>query len=68
MNAFFNTLHGRSPQQRREFRQRVLAVSLTDLQRVSAAYLRPEHAHIAVLSDAKTLDNVPNLDLVREVL
>lgn len=68
LTAFFNGLHGRSPQRRREFRQRILAVTLADLQRVCTTYLRPENAHIAVLSDAKTLDKVPELDLMRETL
>ncbi len=55
MSSFFNSLHGRTPEQRREFRHRVLQVKIEDLRRVAVAYLHPENAHIAVLSNAKTL-------------
>ncbi|MCP4698344.1 MAG: peptidase M16 [Gammaproteobacteria bacterium] len=55
-NTFFGCLHGRTPEERRRFRSRVLRVSLNDLQRVSAAYLTPERAGVAVLSDTKTLE------------
>jgi Zn-dependent M16 (insulinase) family peptidase len=56
ISAFFGTLFGRSPQQRRAYRQRILAVTLDDLKRVAAAYLQPESAHCAVLSNARTLN------------
>ncbi len=55
ISAFFGTLFGRTPEQRRAYRQRVLAVTLDDLKRVAAAYLQPERACCAVLSDARTL-------------
>jgi hypothetical protein len=47
---FHNGLFGRSPEQRRQFRQRVLAVTLDDLKRVGRQYLKPEQASIAVIS------------------
>ncbi|MDZ7622534.1 MAG: insulinase family protein [Candidatus Competibacteraceae bacterium] len=55
IGAFFGILFGRTPDQRRAYRQRVLGVTLADLQRVAAAYLQPEQARCAVLSDARTL-------------
>ncbi len=55
ISAFFGTLFGRTPEQRRAYRQRVLNVTLDDLKRVAATWLQPERAHCAVLSDARTL-------------
>jgi Zn-dependent M16 (insulinase) family peptidase len=68
IGAFFNSLHGRTPEQRREFRHRVLQVKIEDLQRVATTYLQPEKANIAVLSNAKTLAYLPELALERRVL
>lgn len=69
MTSFFGSLHGRTPTRRKLFRQRILQVSLEDLQRVGSIYFSPEKAHIAVLSDAKTLDNLATeLGLERQVL
>lgn len=55
ISAFFGTLFGRTPEQRRAYRQRVLNVTLDDLERVAATWLQPERARCAVLSDARTL-------------
>ncbi len=55
ISAFFGTLFDRTPEQRRAYRQRVLAVTLDDLRRVAAHYLQPEQARCAVLSNARTL-------------
>jgi Zn-dependent M16 (insulinase) family peptidase len=49
-DAFYNSLYGRTPEQRQHFRKQVLEVSLQDLQRVGETYLRPEQASIAVIS------------------
>ena len=51
-DAFYNELYGRTPEQRRQFRQRVLAVGLDDLKRVGEAYLQPENASTAVITSA----------------
>lgn len=48
--AFHNALFGRSFDQRREFRQRIIGVSLEDLKRVTNTYLKPELASIAVIT------------------
>ena len=53
--AYFAALHGRTPEQRRRFRSRVLEVTLDDLKRVAATYLNTDLASVGVLSDAKTL-------------
>lgn len=49
-DAFYNSLFGRTPEQRQRFRQRVLEVKLQDLQRVGETYLMPGQASIAVIS------------------
>jgi len=63
-----NQLHGRTPEQRREFRHRVLQVTIDDLQRVATKYLQAENANIAVLTDSKTLDGLAELGFERRVL
>ena len=55
-SAFFGRLHGRTPELRREFRQRVLQVSLDDLQRAAQTWLAPERASVAVVSNANSLE------------
>jgi Zn-dependent M16 (insulinase) family peptidase len=64
ISAFFGTLFGRTPEQRRAYRQRVLEVTLDDLRRVAAAYLQPERASCAVLSDARTLAEQKNWTII----
>lgn len=49
---FHENLFGRTIEQRREFRARVLAVTLEDLLRVGATYLDPSRASIAVITNA----------------
>jgi len=56
IGAFHAALHGRSPEQRREFRSGVLRVTLDDLKRVGETYLDPARASTAVISDAETLE------------
>ena len=61
--SFFAGLNGRDPKRRRQFRRDVLDVSLADLQRVAATYLRPDRASVAVLSNAATLAEAEHLGL-----
>ena len=61
--AFHAVLHGRTPEQRRRFRSRILKVTEADLKRVAERYLKPELAHIAVISDPVTLAAHPELGL-----
>jgi len=67
-SAFFSQLHGRTPEKRRAFRQRILQVTLEELQTVAQKYLQPASAHIAVVSDAKRLENISELGLERRNL
>ncbi len=55
ISAFFGELFGRTPTQRRTFRQRVLQVTFEDLHRVADAYLQPGQASCAVISNPNTL-------------
>jgi Zn-dependent M16 (insulinase) family peptidase len=63
IGTYFGTLHGRTPEQRRRFRSRVLHVTLDDLRRVGERYLAPDKASIAVISDPLTLEQNPELGL-----
>jgi presequence protease len=66
--AFHEALHGRTPEQRQRFRARVLEVGLEDLRRVAAAYLDPERASTAVLSNHAKLQASASLGLeIREL-
>ena len=58
---FHNRLFGRSHEQREHFRQNILSVSLDDLQRVTATYLKPELASTAVITNASQLDATASL-------
>lgn len=55
INAWFSELFGRTPQQRRRFRARVLEVTIEELQRVARTWLRPELARTAVITSAAAL-------------
>lgn len=62
-DAFYNSLYGRTPELRRHFRQRVLAVSLEDLRRVGETYLEPARASIAVICGASARQRCEALGL-----
>ena len=51
VGAYYALRNGRTPEQRRRFRQRLLKVTLDDLRRIAKTYLKPELAHTAVISD-----------------
>ncbi len=53
---FHNRLFGRTHEQREQFRQRILDVTLDDLGRVTETYLRPELASTAVITGSAQLD------------
>ncbi len=58
---YHNTLFGRTHAQREQFRSRVLALGLEDLQRVTETYLQPEQASIAVITSHSGLEAVSNV-------
>lgn len=49
--AFHSALFGRTPEQRKRFRARILKVTIDDLKAVAAKYLLPEKASIAVVTN-----------------
>jgi len=64
-NAFFDALFGRVPAQRRAFRERILQVTLADLERVAAAYLQqPEQASTVVVGDPTALSQCTDLEML----
>jgi Zn-dependent M16 (insulinase) family peptidase len=58
---FHNRLYGRTHDQREQFRQQVLGVSLDDLRRVTATYLRPELASTAVITNPSRAEAAADL-------
>jgi hypothetical protein len=63
MASFFAALHGRTPEFRREFRRKILDVGLDDLRTAAERYLRPEKAHVAVISDPETAAQQDGLEV-----
>lgn len=61
--AFINQLHGRSPDDLRQMRARVLDVTLDDLQRVANTYLDPAKASIGVLAGQTREEELEKLGL-----
>ena len=57
-SAYHNSLFGRTPEVRQEFRQRILAVTLDDLKRAAATWLKPEKASMAVVTSQKTAETL----------
>lgn len=62
-HAFHNNLHGRTREKLQRVRQRVLAVTLDDLKRVTETYLKNGQASTAVITNAATHEQVGNLGL-----
>lgn len=55
IGSYFGSRHGRTPAERRRFRQAVLEVTVDDLRRVAAEYLAPARARDAVVTSADLL-------------
>lgn len=66
--AFHNQLYGRTLEQRRRLRQRLLSVTLADLERVTRHYLHPQHASTAVIIPAAAESRALRLGLSVERL
>lgn len=61
--AFFAELYGQTAEYRRHYRNQVLAVTLTDLQRVARTWLVPERANTAVVTSSHNLEKAsPDLE------
>ncbi|NRP10539.1 insulinase family protein [Marinobacterium sp. xm-d-509] len=57
--TYLNALFGRTPEQRMEYRSRVLAVTLGDIERVVNQYLsNPEEGYEAIVTSAKTAETL----------
>lgn len=61
--AFYGTLFGRTPAQRRRFRQGVLDATLGGLQRVASTYLQADGAYDAAIAARETLQQRADLPL-----
>lgn len=67
-HAFHSALFGRTAEQRRRFRGRILKVGLDDLRRVGETYLDPARASVAVVTSAAVLEEAGGLELETERL
>jgi Zn-dependent M16 (insulinase) family peptidase len=67
-SAFHNALYGRTAEQQRRYRLRVLEVGLADLRRVGERYLRPGLASQAVITSPATLEQLGELGMQVERL
>ena len=61
--AFHNELYGRTAEQRRHSRSRILQVTLTDLKRVTETYLHEKPASVAVITSAAKESVVRDLQM-----
>jgi presequence protease len=69
MHSFFESLHQRTPAQRREFRKQILKVTIEDLQRVAATYLHPAQANTVVVGHSQKINELPTeLSLEKKVI
>lgn len=67
-HAFHNKLFGRTSEQRARFRERVLAVTLDELQRVADTWLVPEKASVAVVTNPDNRDVAEGLGMAIQEL
>jgi Zn-dependent M16 (insulinase) family peptidase len=65
--AFHNRLFGRNPQHRREFRQKILQVTLNDLKRVSHLYLKPELASVAIITSSSNFEQLADFIITEQL-
>jgi Zn-dependent M16 (insulinase) family peptidase len=66
--AFYDALYGRTAALRQRIRQRVMEVTLEDLQRVARTWLTPERASVAVVSHVGSLEERTRLGLTNDTL
>ncbi|EAR59538.1 insulinase family protein [Neptuniibacter caesariensis] len=65
--AFHSLLFGRSPEQRKAFRSRILQVTLDDLKRVAKTYLLDADASVAVVTSKEQADELGDAYEIIEV-
>jgi len=63
ISAYYSGLHGRDYERRKQYRQKVLDVSLDDLTRVGEKYLQPENGNIAVVGSQEVLQSAKGFEL-----
>jgi len=61
--AFHNEFYGRTPEQRQQYRERILKVTVDDLKRVCKKYLKPELASVAVIANPASEDELKKAGL-----
>ena len=61
--AFHNELYGRTEKQQQAFRERVLAVTMKDLKRVTSTYLKDVPSSVAVITHAAMAEQAEKLQL-----
>ncbi len=61
--CFHADLHGRTPEARQRFRERVLGTTMADLQRVTETYLTPENASTAIVTNTNNKSLAESLGL-----
>lgn len=61
--CFYAELHGRTLEERKQYRARVLNTSADDLVRVAETYLNPESAHTAIVTHKANVDVVAAMGL-----
>ncbi len=66
--AFHNALFGRTIEQRKAFRARILNVTMSDLLRVGAEYFQPEKASVAVITNSSIQEQLGDLSLGMSIL
>jgi Zn-dependent M16 (insulinase) family peptidase len=57
--TYLSSLFGRTPEVRQAFRQRILSVTLDDLERVATTWLLPEKGSLAVVTSPKAAAALP---------
>lgn len=62
-HSFYSNLYGRTPEKRRVFREKILALTLSDLLRVSETYLTSKDASVAVIGSVESKSIAQDLGL-----
>ncbi|MBF0125645.1 MAG: hypothetical protein HQM02_00385 [Magnetococcales bacterium] len=66
--AFHDAMYGRLPAARRDFRKRVMSVTIDDLERVAERYLHPDTASFGLLTNGEMMEQRLGEDWVKKML